>query len=106
MHELETLLNLLITRGWKPWGMLWKIFITENELKINRMKYPISYLKARESGLWDFLCLEGILNWDKYIRFEYDMKIYYEYEPEFWILSTCLLSEKDFICLLLNKIQI
>lgn len=70
------------------------------------MKYPISYLKARESGLWDFLCLEGILNWDKYIRFEYDMKIYHEYEPEFWILSTCLLSEKDFISILLDKIQI
>ena len=73
---------------------------------VPKYKYPISYLKARGSGLWDFLCLKGMLNWDKYIRFEYDMKIYYEYEPEFWILSTCLFSEKDFICLLLNKIQI
>nr|DAJ43378.1 MAG TPA: hypothetical protein [Caudoviricetes sp.] len=34
------------------------------------------------------------------------MKIYHEYKPEFWVLSTCLLSEKDFIRLLLDKIQV
>ena len=67
MQELETLLNSLIQRGWKPAG-----FQGESEIKISEdqgvvlymntedvtlaVKVKLRNLVSLESGLWQFVC--------------------------------------------------
>ena len=67
MQELETLLNSLIQRGWKPGG-----FQGESEIKISEYQGIVIYMKTEdavlgvktklrnlvslESGLWQFVC--------------------------------------------------
>lgn len=67
MQELETLLNSLIQRGWKPGGFQW-----ESEIKISEYQGIVIYMKTEdavlgvktklrnlvslESWLWQFVC--------------------------------------------------
>ena len=65
MQELETLLNSLIKRGWKPWGEKSKkiiirasrIFVYNSEWYINPEGKHIRSIVSLESGIWQF-CIE------------------------------------------------
>lgn len=69
MQELETLLNSLIQRGWKPWGEKSKkiiirssrIFVYNSEWYINPEGKHIRELVSLESQLWNFVCKNSLI---------------------------------------------
>lgn len=93
-NKLEQLLNMLCEKGWKPWGKevvehiysdrwfndigflsneLWfytwvKHITDEWEEKILKIynQYKLRELVSKESGLWQFVCENGLVKHDQY----------------------------------------
>ena len=130
MKELETLLNSLIQRGWKPWGEKSKkimirssrIFIYNSELYINPEGKHIRELVSLESQLWNFVCDEELIKYKtseiiikRYIkqlitRKEWDVieadVVCLDLDPEYRVLESALMSEEDLPRFLIDNIII
>ena len=67
MQELETLLNSLVQRDWKPWNekadfceyKFWKFRFLKKSGQIVCM-YSLRELVSLESGLWQFVCINDL----------------------------------------------
>lgn len=128
MKELETLLNSLIQRGWKPWGKesqkiiirSSRIFIYNSEWYINPEGKHIRELVSLESRLWNFVCDEELIKHKtseiiikRYIkqlitRKEWDVieadVVCLDLDPEYWIMESALTPEKDLAKFLVDNI--
>lgn len=73
MKELETLLNSLIQRGWKPWGKEYttidviqdgreECLMFRNVPKSQMQAYTFRSLVSIESGFWQFVCQNKLLS--------------------------------------------
>lgn len=70
MSNLEELLNKLIEKGWKPFGKEYERYAhwcliykyKENHGVFSIWQYPTTYreLVSKESGLWQFVCKNGM----------------------------------------------
>ena len=67
---MEELLNKLIEKGWKPFGNcnrfdfrdLWLYYFANEDGRWS--KYPLRMLVSRESGLWQFVCENEMVEYD------------------------------------------
>lgn len=123
MQELETLLNSLIQRGWKPAD-----FSGESEIKISEYQGVVVYMKTEdavlgvktklrnlvslESGLWQFCVKNGLTrwyNWDewKYTEiFPWDYRDYPADEHKYRLLESALIPEEELGKFLLENIKL
>lgn len=120
MKELETLLNSLIQRGWKPWGEKSKkiiirssrIFVYNSEWYINPEGKHIRELVSLESQLWNFVCENkmcknqtSISRWYKVFWSKEELVCrgdYYQYR----LLESALIPEKELGKFLVDNIKL
>ena len=121
MQELETLLNSLIQRGWKPFNYIWtaeRIEVDDNfEIAIVFITWEFTYHTLRdlvvlESWLWQF-CVENELthsyNWDewKYTEtFPWDYRDYPADEYQYRLLESALIPEEELAKFLVDNIKL
>lgn len=121
MKELEVLLNNLIKKGWKPWGLEWAkclgihgktIYFYNQEIgKHVKISFRMRELVTIDSWLWQFVCKNKLLS-DKV-----DMQDYLE--DSFWfrrcpfdtnwmyrIMQSALYSEEDLPQFLIENIKV
>ena len=125
MQELETLLNSLIQRGWKPWGEKSKkiiirssrIFVYNSEWYINPEGKHIRELVSLESQLWNFVCKNSLIKqckgticknpktyWNAWsIQWEW---WYWCDISEYRLLESALIPEKELGKFLVDNIRI
>ena len=120
MQELENLLNSLIKRGWKPWGekskkiiiRVSRIFVYNSEWYINPEGKHIRSIVSLESGLWQFVCENGLYN-----PTNYKYEVYYNYKrdhynmlncsnPNYRLLESALIPEKELGKFLVDNIKV
>lgn len=133
MQELEKLLNSLIQRGWKPWGIdpenieLFNLNIDRKNIHIWYMDYDtpeeekyeqefktFRELVSMESWLWDFVAKNKL-----YDDTEFNKIVDYMWEecdrqrPEYWIndpsyrlVKSALIPEQELAKFLLENIKV
>jgi len=122
--ELVNLFKELMKRGWKVyweydklmshWQTRWKRDFWFWELW--EIKYSLRELVSKESGLWQFVCENWIIeNWKtvhdyviSHITYSYDKGCWW-YAPnnsEFWIMMSALCDEDKLEKFLLENIKI
>lgn len=123
MQELETLLNSLIKRGWKPWGEKSKkiiirasrIFVYNSEWYINPEGKHIRSIVSLESGLWQFVCDRSLLKsiWKARAKepsisalgFKSEV-LALSFEPEYRLLESALIPEEELLQFLFDNIKV
>ena len=123
MEELETLLNSLIQRGWKPWGEKSKkiiirasrIFVYNSEWYINPEGKHIRSIVSLESGLWQFVCDRSLLKsiWKARAKepsisalgFKSEV-LALSFEPEYRLLESALIPENELVQFLIDNIKV
>ena len=123
MQELEKLLNSLIKRGWKPWGEKSKkiiirasrIFVYNSEWYINPEGKHIRSIVSLESGLWQFVCDRSLLKsiWKARAKepsisalgFKSEV-LALSFEPEYRLLESALIPEKELVKFLVENIKL
>jgi len=134
---MEELLNKLIQRWWKPFGWQYydRFIIESNWDMCFRWQYPwtdwthsydynFDYFKIRdlvskESGLWQFVCENGMIrvtegnslcNWLFWEEIYYDEtqtdKLYKNDNYEYWLIESALCDEDKLEKFLLDNIKI
>lgn len=126
MKQLETLLNSLIERGWKPAG-----FPGKSEIKISEdwdvvlymdtddatvvVKVKLRNLVSLESGLWQFVCDRSLLKsiWKSRAKepsmsalgFKSEV-LALSFEPEYRLLESALIPEEELGKFLIDNIKV
>lgn len=140
---MEKLLNKLIEKGWKPFGREpkkhWWIYCMETDMYEFWIKFYVDDLNwiweffsyetsirnvvSKESGLWQFVCENGMIwRWDRITKRKkvkdtdsrsWEEVIYYsviwsynETDYQYRLIETALLDEKDIEQFLLDNIKI
>jgi len=132
---MEELLNKLIEKGWKPRNREKTLHINIfNECKdmnytihldwwfMNEDDKSIRELVSKESGLWQFICENKLLNEDKcwvsnynrhkWVKDDFDTLQYWDkvklYSAEcwYWLIESALCDEEDLEKFLLDNIKI
>ena len=125
---MEELLNKLIEKGWRPFDVKWisEYFFESVPVGLYRLcwkkpdydynVYSKRDLVSKESGLWQFVCENWIIeNWKtvhdyviSHITYSYDKGCWW-YAPnnsEFWIMMSALCDEDKLEKFLLENIKI
>ena len=119
---LEQLLNKLIEKGWKPFGM-WKkrkvfarwdktvSFSYQDNEWIEFYTYLIRDVVSKESWLWQFVCENGYNLYKKnYFHWFSKYGLKWEYwdtsDSEYYVLESALCNEEDLEKFLLDNIKI
>lgn len=127
MKELENLLNLLIRRGWCPFGQSnlnyckvdgWAIrfYITGNVPEslmymCERLETPLLLIPSIKSGIWQFVCENNLLsdkvNMKDYIKDRWwSIKRPFDTNWEYRIMKSSLLSDEELIKFLVDNIKL
>ena len=126
MKELENLLNSLIQRGWKPWGIkrFVEVLISWTTVTFFTEKSVASHTSLRsivslESGLWQFVCDEQLCKLPEYIDAQWcktvedDIEnekdvahILTEYDYRYRLLESALIPEKELGKFLIDNIKL
>jgi hypothetical protein len=118
--DLEWLLNSLIEKGWKPFGIEWIV-----KVDMSREHYWIDFensrwyalaseisprqLTSKESWLWQFVCENKLFPKNRWHKRENDLWCgvkFYEDEPEYYIIECALLEEWEIEEFLIKNIKI
>lgn len=118
MQELETLLNSLIQRGWKPWGIkhFVDVLVSWTTATFSTEKLAISHASFRslvslESGLWQFVCSQKLLS-DKVDMKDYIEDSYwfpdrpYDKDGFYWVMRCARLEEEELGKFLVDNIKV
>ena len=100
--DLEQLLNSLIEKGWKPFGNcnrfdfrdLWLYYFANEDGRWS--KYPLRMLVSRESGLWQFVCENGMVDMENKRPANYQYRL----------IESALKDESELEDFLLNSIKL
>ena len=131
MQELETLLNSLIDRGWKPWDIEWddiellSLYMNSKNLYIWYMDYSIpekeSYnqkfktfreLVSLESGLWQFCFEKWLYKKSNGLIERYpdankgDHSFHYSGGYQYRLLESALIPEEELAKFLVENIKV
>ena len=120
MQELETLLNSLIERGRKPWGlryfaevMVFKTYIDFITKKWASSPTSLRELVSLESGLWQFVCERQLWGNERgyWLRchshpLDYEADYSWKFNYEFRILESALIPEEELGKFLVENIKI
>ena len=122
MQELETLLNSLIQRGWKPAG-----FQGESEIKISEdqgvvlymntedvtlaVKVKLRNLVSLESGLWQFVCRNKLYKKANEKFRENVSKVWsntwwFAHNHQYRLLESSLIPEEELAKFLVDNIKV
>lgn len=117
---LEELLNKLIEKGWEPFGRNyykyknWCLYIVHTEDGVwSEWRYWVSLreLVSKESGLWQFVCENGLYEKKEKCRFTYEdefekinyhQRLSYQYR----LIESALTDESELEQFLLDNIKI
>ena len=123
MQELETLLNSLVQRDWKPWNekadfceyKFWKFRFLKKSGQIVCM-YSLRELVSLESGLWQFVCSHLLIwpnksDWMKNADIGDDWYIttneyYTALNHEYRLLESALIPEEELGKFLVDNIKL
>ncbi len=122
MQELETLLNSLIERGRKPWGlryfaevMVFKTYIDFITKKWASSPTSLRELVSLESGLWQFVWDRSLLKsiWKARAKepsisalgFKSEV-LALSFEPEYRLLESALIPEEELGQFLVDNIKV
>ena len=119
MKELENLLNSLVQRGRKPWGVKTNFYwIKQGEsLVLDPPYYSRTFreLVSLESGLWQFCVENKMVNWwiwigrNKRIKTKEggkSMQRYWKNNHEYRLLESALIPEKELAQFLVENIKV
>lgn len=129
MKELENLLNKIIEKGRKPWGIdpenieLFSIDIKRKNIHIWYMDYDtpeeenyeqefktFRELVSMESWLWQFVCDNKLYNrtynFRENVRKTWYNIWWFSYNFQYWILESALIPEEDLPKFLVENIKI
>ena len=116
MKELEKLLNSLVQRGRKPWGVKTNFYWIEQgkSLTLDPPYYSRTFreLVSLESGLWAFICEnnlyksdDNMLHWIKHQWSRLTTTARKSY-PEYRLLESALIPEKELAKFLIDNIKV
>ena len=119
MKELETLLNSLIQRGWKPWGKYDKILnVSKNHGWLMRMVESnnvwmyvhIRSIVSLESGLWQFVCKNKLHKktdnfWENVSKTSTNIW-WFPHNHQYRLLESALIPEEELAKFLVDNIRI
>ena len=114
---LEELLNKLIEKGWKPFGILWNV---RNSVYTNKYFFfewcadgvTLRQIASIDSWLWQFVCENEMVfvpKWEiPYVERNYifDYECYEVSEFQYWLMVWALLKEDELEQFLLDNIEI
>ena len=126
---MEELLNKLIEKGWKPFGIksdnICLYCLKDNKIVISYYEFDTEWecdhedkrcsyreLVSKESWLWQFVCENKLVNTkDKKVRYRYEdlertQNYYSWYWYEYRLIECALKDEKDLEKFLLDNIKI
>lgn len=121
---MEELLNKLIEKGWKPFGIFDKLMIRWQEMSrkvfgfgvLWEVKYSIRELVSKESWLWQFVCENGMIrneklthNWVSQVEWGLDVDCKRKTTPkdyEYRLIESALKDESELEQFLLDNIKI
>lgn len=117
MQELETLLNSLVQRDWKPQNQqvdfceykFWKFRFLKKSGQIVCMR-SLRELVSLESGLWNFVCENELYKeddcWEWRFTFDGVRFFYYKSLPKFRLLESALIPEEELGQFLVDNIKV
>ena len=128
---MEELLNKLIEKGWRPFDVKWisEYFFESVPVGLYRLcwkkpdydynVYSKRDLVSKESGLWQFVCENGMIrvtegnslcNWLFWEEIYYDEtqtdKLYKNDNYEYWLIESALKDEDELDKFLLDNIKV
>lgn len=116
MKELETLLNKLIGRWWKPWEIdsdeIYIYSVRENRIIFECPHLIKSYkdLVSLEGGLWQFVCDNKLYNrtynFRENVRKTWYNIWWFSHNFQYWILESALIPEEELEAFLIDNIKI
>lgn len=130
MQELETLLNSLIQRGWKPFkssnlnycnvvGKFVYFYTIKNPNKTTEnlvyesLAVPLRLITTIESGLWQFVCERQLWGNERgyWLRchshpLDYEADYSWKFNYEFRLLESALIPEEELGEFLVDNIKI
>ena len=127
--KLEQLLNMLIQRGWKPFwkSNRWNVTIDKTiktkspffDFDYHNMSVSTRELISKESGLWQFVCENGLIKrprWEapddvRVWRYVETMgtvwnRCFGKRKPEFYIIESALKDESELESFILDNIKV
>lgn len=129
MNKMEKLLNELIKKGWKPFGIksdnIWLYCLSDNKIVISYYDFDTEWecnhedkwcdlrqLTSKESWLWKFVCENGMVNnvWNfVYRRLRNGKKFWFD-KPithfTFRLIEASLKDESELEDFLLQNIKV
>ena len=118
MKELETLLNSLIQRGWKPFGEEAiridvennAIIITPDDFFSDDKKVSIRDISSLGSGLWQFVCRNKLYKKQENFREDvYKTQLntwWFSHNYQYRLLESALVSEEELGQFLIDNIKV
>ena len=126
MEELETLLNSIIKRWWKPWDKEYttidviqdgreECLMFRNVPKRQMQAYTFRSLVSIESGLWQFVCANALHKhtWDELVLnpswrpdwLSADWS-FFCWDSEYRLLESALIPEEELAQFLIENIKV
>ena len=118
MQELETLLNSLIQRGWKPFGEEAiridvennAIIITPDDFFSDDKKASIREISTLGSGLWQFVCRNKLYKKQENFREDvYKTQLntwWFSHNYQYRLLESALIPDEELARFLVDNIKV
>ena len=118
MQELETLLNSLIQRGWKPFGEEAiridvennAIIITPDDFFSDDKKASIREISSLGSGLWQFVCRNKLYKKQENFREDvYKTQLntwWFSHNYQYRLLESALIPDEELARFLVDNIKV